>query len=749
VTVKPHWVQSLGVLVCGAGIALGVAGCDRVFGLIEVPDADGGMPNAYACACTCQTQQAAPEVSVGQSSDDAEENAASGAVTLNGSTLQLTKTGSGEQVVGLRFQNVQIPKGVPVTSAYIQFTASNDGSDPTTSLQWVGEASDNAATFTGGDTNVSNRPLTVAVSNWSPGPWVDGEAGVTERTSDLTAILNEIVSRPGWATGNAVVLVVRGTGDRQAVSFDGNAGQAPRLVVSFATPGSAVSSEVQVCMPADLNPSLNGGTVPTSAQLAADCSGRVQSTLGGLNGACGYPSACSCAVVLDTPNRFADSCTTDCAEVPLDTATCSNFDPTNPVHTATNAPGGAPVCAAFSPLSAELFGQQSLCEVTGTASFASDDESKTTPARGQVTFTGRPCPGGACAVGMNVSLDADPITFSNFFGSATFRNLTGVGESLPGGEAMLDASGAGAFGPDSLSSAGRGSRGSEGLALVGKNGDPLPVAVDWAGKACSLSGTLVGSVNPELRRCENAGPSANAICTDDSNCTDDDGCTDGVCNCLDVGPTSTTVGLTVNGMLVNQPPSIQAAPDQVVECNAAGLGEFTLASTASDPDGNAAIYTWFRGGRTGPVVGWATSIPFAQPVGTTQSYLVQVIDAYAQADADTTQVQVVDTTPPLISCNTPPTIPPGSSHPQVFSATASDTCDPTVVPTLSGAVCFKINGSGKKVVDMTHACDVALSGNTVRISHTNGMGEHIRWTASVTDASGNLSSQTCETVVGH
>lgn len=744
---RRRWVQSLLLLVGWAGIALLVAGCDRVFGLQEIKDVDGGAPNAYACACTCAAQQEAPPVSVSQGSDDAEENTATTAVTLGGTTLQLTQTGTGEQVVGLRFQNVPLPKGVPVTSAYIQFTATANDSAPTTSLEWVGEASDSAQTFAGANGNISGRPVTTAVSSWSPGPWTDGEAGTAERSSDLSGILNEIISRPGWATGNPVVLIVRGTGSRQAVAFDGDPGQAPKLVVTFASPTSTVTAELPTCMPADLNPSLNGGVTPTPDQLAADCGGRVQTTVIGLNGACGYPSACTCDVVLDTPNRFADSCTTDCAEVPLDLASCSNFSAANPLHTATNAPGGQPVCAAFSPLSAELFGQQSLCEVSGTASFANDDESKTTPAQGQLVFSGRPCPGGACAVGMSVALDAEPITFSSLFGSATFRNLTGVGESLAGGEALLDSSGAGAFSPGSLSSAGRGTRGSTGLALIGKNGDPLPVAVDWAGKACSLSGTLVGSVDPELKRCESAGPSAAEVCTQDSDCVDDDGCTDGVCNCLQVGPTATTLGLTVNGTLVNQPPSIFAGADQVVECNAAGLGEFTLSATATDPDGNAALYTWFRGGRTGPAVGWATSVPFAQPVGTTQSYLAQVIDAYAQADEDTTQVQVVDTTPAVIACNAPATIPP-SSHLLSFSATATDTCDPAVVPTLTDYACFKVNGSGT-VLDMTHACAVELSGNTIRISRTNGMGEHVRWTASVVDASGNTSSAVCETVVGH
>ena len=42
---------------------------------------------------------------------------------------------------------------------------------------------------------------------------------------------------------------------------------------------------------------------------------------------------------------------------------------------------------------------------------------------------------------------------------------------------------------------------------------------------------------------------------------------------------------------------------------------------------------------------------------------------------------------------------------------------------------------------------VTLEGNTIQIAHGNGVGEHIRWTAQVTDGSGNSSSASCETVI--
>jgi len=132
-------------------------------------------------------------------------------------------------------------------------------------------------------------------------------------------------------------------------------------------------------------------------------------------------------------------------------------------------------------------------------------------------------------------------------------------------------------------------------------------------------------------------------------------------------------------------------------------------------------------------------------VGTTQSYFVRVIDAYAQAAQDTTQVQVVDTTPPVVACNVPATIanPPKG---QSFQASAQDICDPNVDPVLSNYSCFKINGAGK-VIDTTHACNVTLAGDTITIQHGTGIGTFIQWTATGTDHSGNHASVTCQTQI--
>ena len=737
------WIQACVVLAAAAGIALAVAGCGFSARALDV--VDGGSPNSYACSCTCEGGQSTPTLVIAASTDDCEEDVGSSAMNLTGANLRMVQANT-QKFVGLRFANVPVPPGAMVQSAFIQFTAS--GTDSTaTDLELLAQDADDAPTFGTDDGNLSVRPETSLANDveWSPGAWVSGESGPAEQTPDLSPFLNEVFARSGWMAGNAVVVIIRGSGRRVASSFDANPANAPKLILTYAVPGST-SVTLQTCMGSDLNPGLNGGTTPTPDQLQTDCSGRVAQTLGHLDSACGYPSACACNLVADATPKFAEACTTDCAAVPL-APDCSNFDPNNGSTSATNVDGDAPVCVAHSPITSELFGQKSLCDVSGQISFHSDDDSKTSDTRGLVEFNGRPCPGQSCEVGMSYVLDADPMTFSSFFGSATFRNLASVGESQAGQGALLATDGTGAFGPDSTASSARGTRGSTQMAVNGSNGDPVQVALRWGADApaCSISGTLVGSVDPELKRCENAGPSANQVCTEDSDCTDDDGCSDGVCNCIQVGATDTTIGLSLDGTLLNQPPSVQAGADQTVECNQAGGAHFDLHATGSDADGNASLYTWFRGARPGTAVGYVPNLQLEQPVSTTEPYFVRLIDAFAQADEATTHVQVVDTTPPVISCNAPASINP-TEKPVSFQATASDICDPSVVPQLTDFECFRVNGSGK-VVDKTHACAVTLEGDTIHIAHGNGVGEHIRWTAQVTDGSGNSSSASCETVI--
>ncbi len=137
------------------------------------------------------------------------------------------------QTVGLRFVGVNIPKGAVITKAYVQFTV-DESSSGGTSLTIEGELSDSADPFVAANGNISGRRRTASSVGWSPASWsAAGESGSDQRTPDLSAVIQEIVSQGGWIKGNALAVIITGSGTRTAESFEGNAASAPVLHVEF------------------------------------------------------------------------------------------------------------------------------------------------------------------------------------------------------------------------------------------------------------------------------------------------------------------------------------------------------------------------------------------------------------------------------------------------------------------------------------------------------------------------------------
>lgn len=80
----------------------------------------------------------------------------------------------------------------------------------------------------------SARATTAAFAAWAPAAWPGvGAAGADQRTPDLAALIQEVVDQPGWSPGNALVLLVSGSGRRVAEAFDGVPLAAPELVLEY------------------------------------------------------------------------------------------------------------------------------------------------------------------------------------------------------------------------------------------------------------------------------------------------------------------------------------------------------------------------------------------------------------------------------------------------------------------------------------------------------------------------------------
>jgi hypothetical protein len=191
--------------------------------------------------------------------DDAEENSAGG-ISISSSDLELTFDGS-QQTVGMRFSNFNVPQGATITRAYVQFMTDEVNTE-TTNLTIQGQAADNAAIFTFGAFNISSRPRTAASASWSPVPCTTvGLSGPDQRTPELKSVIQEIVNRPGWMSGNSLAIIITGTGHRTARAFEYGTGT-EMLHVEF-TSGSPPTNTAPVV---DAGPDRTVN-LPSSASL--------------------------------------------------------------------------------------------------------------------------------------------------------------------------------------------------------------------------------------------------------------------------------------------------------------------------------------------------------------------------------------------------------------------------------------------------------------------------------------------------
>lgn len=206
-----------------------------------IADGDGETASARVNVTVTGPAPIVIEQRINSGDDDAEEDAA-GTLYLDSTDLELvddtTFNGAG-QTVGLRFTSLDIPQGALITNAYLQFQVDETDSTATT-LDIRAHDTDSAAAFIAQTGNLSSRPITSASIEWSPNAWtVVGAAGPSQQTPDLSAILQEIVDRPGWTPENDMAFVITGGGERTAEAFEGDTNAAPLLHIEYQLPAGA------------------------------------------------------------------------------------------------------------------------------------------------------------------------------------------------------------------------------------------------------------------------------------------------------------------------------------------------------------------------------------------------------------------------------------------------------------------------------------------------------------------------------
>jgi len=155
---------------------------------------------------------------------------------------------------GMRFTGISIPQATTITDSYIKYTCAVANTNTPVIARIIGNDVDNATTFStqsdyqnrrgtivGG---ANNDYITTASIDWPSIPEMP-TIGLKYDTPDITSIIQEIIDRPGWVSGNAIVLWCddyenRATGPnntrRMLVNYEMDPNNPPELFVTYTIP---------------------------------------------------------------------------------------------------------------------------------------------------------------------------------------------------------------------------------------------------------------------------------------------------------------------------------------------------------------------------------------------------------------------------------------------------------------------------------------------------------------------------------
>jgi hypothetical protein len=182
------------------------------------------------------------DIRIDQSSDDVQDGEEA---RLADDSLEMC-----DKWVGLRFRGLPIPQGATITKAYLDLAAGNgDNENDRASVKIWGEDIDNSSSFYYNE-EFKDRNRTASNEDWSNiDRWE--RYGEKHRSVDVSTVVQEIIGRNGWTSGNAMAFLLQegqrggnrgrhrhrnwrgGGGKRPLLTYDGDSAAAPLLHVEW------------------------------------------------------------------------------------------------------------------------------------------------------------------------------------------------------------------------------------------------------------------------------------------------------------------------------------------------------------------------------------------------------------------------------------------------------------------------------------------------------------------------------------
>jgi hypothetical protein len=130
--------------------------------------------------------------------------------------------------LGRRYSNIEIPQGATIVSASLNFSSNTSSPCATgVSLKIYADDTDNSSVFSNGSDFLS-RSKTTAYSTCVFELTIDDFPSI-----DIKNIIQEIVNREGWESGNAINLMVFDNGCDTGAQFSINSTESDELIIEY------------------------------------------------------------------------------------------------------------------------------------------------------------------------------------------------------------------------------------------------------------------------------------------------------------------------------------------------------------------------------------------------------------------------------------------------------------------------------------------------------------------------------------
>ena len=168
-------------------------------------------------------------IPVAHVNDDAIENS-TGAVDLVSEDFEFTRA-SGNQLLGLRFNDISMHRDSVIREAYIEFASTEPGNDPA-ELTISVEDSGNAKSFAKAKKNLSSRKVGSKSVSWSPEvSTAQAQKWKTHRTPNLAPLIDTVIQRKDWKPGNSIAFLLSVDGDQKLAAYSKSGQNHARLII--------------------------------------------------------------------------------------------------------------------------------------------------------------------------------------------------------------------------------------------------------------------------------------------------------------------------------------------------------------------------------------------------------------------------------------------------------------------------------------------------------------------------------------